>query len=214
MLLCTLPAAAFTSALPLSEVALVDLLVQRFGHFLTTRKPPFSRATQLKRRGPILVQHSVVLKDFGEYLALAGYEAALDELITALLQLQDSFTTLGRNSFESEVQLLRLAGAPGTGKTTFASVAFDLVLPRVQQVQQHDSVLWAAWESQYDPQQLLQRLEASWGGQQGPLVFIMDMSYKGKWLVLAARHPCHLGREPSFGARLLSFQLFACFHNC
>lgn len=176
----------------LSEDAVVQSLVQQYGGMFATRKAGSTRAVQLKRSGPISIQHGQILKEFGQYLALAGYEAAVDELITVLLQLQDSFTTMDSVSFESAVQLLRLAGAPGTGKTTFASAAWDWVLPRMQQVQKADAELWADWELKYKPQQLLQRLQASWGGQHGPLVFTMDMSDKGKELMLQCASTCFL----------------------
>lgn len=173
----------------------MQLLVEQFGGMFTTRKAGSARAVQQKRSGPISIQHGQVLEEFGQYLALAGYEAAVDELITALLQLQHSFTTLDSVSFESAVQLLRLASAPGTGKTTFASAAWDRVLPRMQQVQQAEPELWTRWGQRgYDPQQLLERLQASWSGQHGPLVFIMDMSKQGKELVMWCLSRCLFAR--------------------
>uniref|UniRef100_A0A7S2VVT2 Uncharacterized protein n=1 Tax=Chlamydomonas chlamydogama TaxID=225041 RepID=A0A7S2VVT2_9CHLO len=163
------------STVRLSQDEVVHSLVQQFGKmFATCRK----RGVQLKRNGSIPIPQGQVLLEFGQYLALAGYEGAVDELITVLLLLQHNFTASGNEGFEGTEQLLRLAGAPGIGKTTFASAAWDLVMPRMKQLQESHSQMWTDWKREYDPQELLKRLQASWSGQHGPLVFTMDMSQK------------------------------------
>jgi hypothetical protein len=142
--------------------------------------------TAVQAQRPHLCSQYSGAAGFWEVLGIGCYSAAVDELITVLLRLLHTFSDSDAQSFATEVQLLRLAGAPGTGKTTFASTAWDQVLPRMRQVQKDDPALWQEWHSHGDPELLLQRLEASWCTQHGPFVFIMDMSDKSKLLFMLA----------------------------
>ncbi len=131
------------------------------------------------RRQPIALPADKLVRRIGKFFPLVGYAQPVDSLVRALLQLEDDWRNTSADSFIEGLQLLRVVGAPGIGKSTYVSSVWGMVLERMQRVAKEDHEQWEEWKMQCG-EQLLVRLQ-SWLSPRGPLVVSMDMSEAGEW---------------------------------
>lgn len=79
----------------------------------------------------VLLEHiqGSVLRDTGSYFS-CGYDA-MRRLLKVLVQLELDFTSgnAGVGDFAEQLQLLRVVGAPGVGKSTLVGAAWALLRP-------------------------------------------------------------------------------------
>lgn len=154
---------------------IVSLLLQLFPqpkHLSAAQQQPL-------RAGPIGVDASGRVTGVGSRLGLAGYDASVDDVIRWLCHLCRKFRAdKSPHDWKADLQLLRLVGAPGVGKSTLLQQVWDRIKARLDHVrsdeQLHNQEKWQRWQ-QLGVQHLEQRLE-SWGST--PWVFSLDMSRK------------------------------------
>lgn len=152
---------------------------QLYGHAFRRSQ---AHTAMRKRTDPITVISDEALKTIGDYFPLVGYEPAVDCLIRSLCRLHQGFDTSITRQLYKELQLLRIVGAPGLGKSTFMSHVWGMLVPRLAQLLEQGLPATAAWEghSREGLRQLHERMEKAWAA--GPLVFRQDMSNEGAWL--------------------------------
>jgi hypothetical protein len=139
-----------------------------------------------KREGPIHPTDGdqQMLRDAGQYLALSSYDPALDHLLRCMSRMAKDFSQPTEN-FVTTMQLLRAVGAPGLGKSTFLKSAWSLLRARLKEVQA-DEARWRGWRA-LGVDLLQERLESSWETPFGPLVYEIDMSNDGEWMMFRAK---------------------------
>lgn len=149
-----------------------------FSTALSRLQPDESAAQQEQQRGgPIQPSDEGIVSNVGLRLGLAGYDATVDDVIRLLCHLCRKFRPdKPEQDWKADLQLLRVVGAPGIGKSTLLRHVWGLLRQRLAFVktdqQQHSQQKWQQWEK-LGVEQLQQRIEV-WGST--PWVFVLDLS--------------------------------------
>jgi len=148
---------------------MVALLLERFPHPKHLLGPQGGSS----RAGPIQPDAHERVQDVGLHLGLAGYDVSVDDLIRLLCHLCWKFRVdKAEEEWLSDLQLLRLVGAPGVGKSTLLRQVWQKIQPRLSKVETIDPVKWQHWQELGVGD--LQRRLASW--TPAPWVFQLDIA--------------------------------------